>query len=124
MTTTQGKKEKETMMSTLLSERRQPIIAPRLRDRGPAQRPTPASARHEHSAAVPCRPAAAAPRANWRQMLGLIVATLREWRRRRVGRRELASLDERTLRDIGLDRGVVDYEASRWFWRSPRDWRD
>jgi uncharacterized protein YjiS (DUF1127 family) len=66
----------------------------------------------------------AAPRASSSLILGLVVATLREWRRRRVGRRELASLDERTLRDIGLDRGVVHYEASRWFWRSPRDWRD
>jgi uncharacterized protein YjiS (DUF1127 family) len=41
-----------------------------------------------------------------------------------VGRRELASLDERTLRDIGLDSGVVDYEVGRSFWRPPRDWRD
>jgi uncharacterized protein YjiS (DUF1127 family) len=54
----------------------------------------------------------------------LIVATLGEWRRRRVGRRELASLDERTLRDIGLDPGVVDYEVRQSFWRPPRDWRD
>jgi uncharacterized protein YjiS (DUF1127 family) len=109
-------------MSTLLSERRQPITAPQLRDRGAAQRATPASARHEP--AVPCRPVVAAPRASWSLILGSMVATLREWCRRRVGRRELASLDERTLRDIGLDPGVVDYEASRSFWRPPRDWRD
>ncbi len=109
-------------MSILLSERRLPITAPELRDRGPAQRATPASARHEPAA--PCRPGVAAPRASWDLILGLIVATLREWRRRRVGRRELASLDERTLRDIGLDRGVVDYEVCQSFWRSPRDWRD
>jgi uncharacterized protein YjiS (DUF1127 family) len=111
-------------MSTLVSERRQPVTAPRLRDRGPAQRATPASARHEPAAAVPCRPVVGAPRANWSLILGLIAGTLREWHHRRVGRRELASLDARTLRDIGLDPGVVDYEASRWFWRSPRDWRD
>jgi len=111
------------MMSTLLSERRQPITAPKLRDRGPAQSATPASARHEPAAAVPCRPVVA-PRASGSLILGLIVATLREWRRRRVGRRELASLDARTLRDIGLDPGVVDYEVSRSFWRPPRDWRD
>ena len=111
-------------MSTLLSERRQPITAPRLRDRGPAQRATPASARHEPAAAVPCRPVVAAPRANWSLILGLIVATLREWRRRSVERGELARLDERTLRDIGLDSGVVDYEVGRSFWRPPRDWRD
>jgi len=111
-------------MSTLLSERRLPITAPRLRDRGPAQRATPASAMHEPAAAIPCRPVVAAPRAGWSPILGLIVAAPREWRRRQARRRELASLDERTLRDIGLDRGVVDYEVSRSFWRPARDWRD
>ena len=110
-------------MSTLLSERRQPITAPELRDRGPAQRATPAPARSEPAAAVSSR-LVVAPRASWRPILGLIATTLREWRRRHVGRRELASLDERTLRDIGLDRGDVDYEVSRSFWRHPRDWRD
>jgi len=111
-------------MSTLLQERQRPITAPRLRDRVAAQGATPrASARHQPAATGPNCPVEA-PRANWSLILGLIVATLREWRRRRVGRRELASLDERTLRDIGLDSSVVDYEASRWFWRSPRDWRD
>ena len=71
-------------MSTLLSERRQPITAPKLRDRVPAQRATPrASASHEPAAAVPCRPVVA-PRASWSLILGLIVATLREWRRRSV----------------------------------------
>jgi uncharacterized protein YjiS (DUF1127 family) len=107
-------------MSILLSERRQPITAPKLRDRGPAQRATP---RASATAADPSRPVVA-PRASWSLILGLIVATLREWRRRRVGRRELASLDERTLRDIGLDPGVVDYEVRQSFWRHPRDWRD
>jgi uncharacterized protein YjiS (DUF1127 family) len=109
-------------MSTSLSERRLPITAPTLRDRSPARRATPASAGNEP--AVSCGPAVAAPRANWSLILGLIVATLREWRHRRVGRHELARLDERTLRDIGLDRGVVDYEVGQSFWRSPRDWRD
>ena len=109
-------------MSTLLSERRQPIIAPRLRDRGPAQRATPASARHEP--AVPCRPVVAAPRASWSLILGLIVATLREWRRRSVERRELAGLDRRILHDIALEPGVVDYEMHQPFWRPLRAWRD
>jgi uncharacterized protein YjiS (DUF1127 family) len=57
-------------------------------------------------------------------ILGLIVATLREWRRRHVGRRELANFDERTLRDLGLDPGVVNHEVRQPFWRPPRDWRD
>jgi uncharacterized protein YjiS (DUF1127 family) len=39
-------------------------------------------------------------------------------------RGELASLDARTLRDIGLDPGTVYYEASQSFWRTPRDWRN
>jgi uncharacterized protein YjiS (DUF1127 family) len=46
----------------------------------------------------------APPRALRWQILGsLIVAILREWRRRRASRRDLAYLDERILRDIGLD---------------------
>src|SRR3954462_10725512 len=108
-------------MSTLLSEHRQPITAPQLGDRLPAQRSTPpTSARHEPAAAVPSHPAMT-PGANWSLILGSIVATLREWRRRHVERGDLAGLDERTLRDIGLDPGAVYYEASQSFWRTPRD---
>jgi uncharacterized protein YjiS (DUF1127 family) len=111
-------------MSTLLQERHQPITAPKLRDRVPAQFVTPqASARHEAAAAVPDR-SVEALRERWRLILGSIVATLREWCRRSVDRSELAGLDERTLRDIGLDRGVVNYEVYQPFWRAPRDWRD
>ncbi len=111
-------------MSTLLQERQQPITAPRLRDRVAAQGAIPrASAGHEAAAAVPCRPVVA-PRASWSLILGSIVATLREWRRRSVNRSELARLDERTLRDIGVDPSMVDYEMYQWFWRPPRDWRD
>ena len=111
-------------MSTLLSERRQPIIAPKLLDRVPAQRPTPrTSARHEPAAAVPSH-TVVTPRGSWSLIVGLIVATLREWHRRRAERRELASLDARIIRDIGLDPGTVYYEASQSFWRTPRDWRN
>ena len=111
-------------MSTLLQQRQQPITAPRLRDRVAAQRATPReSARHEPEAAVPNRPVEA-PHARWRVILGSIVATLREWRRRSVNRSQLASLDERTLRDIGVDPSIVDYEMRQSFWRPPRDWRD
>jgi len=109
-------------MSTLLQGRHRPITAPELRDRVSAQRVTPrASARHEPAAAVPCRPVEA-PR--WRLTLGSIAATLREWHRRSVNRSELASLEARTLRDIGVDPGVVDYEMYQPFWRPPRDWRN
>jgi uncharacterized protein YjiS (DUF1127 family) len=113
-------------MSTLLQERHQPITAPKLRDRVPLQHAAPpGSARHEAAAAVSNRPSET-PRGRWRLilMLGSIVATLREWRRRSVNRSELARLDERTLRDIGLDPGVVDYEIYQSFWRPPRNWRD
>src|SRR5690349_21292927 len=112
-------------MSTLLSEHRQPIIAPRIMDRAPAQRSTPRiSARHEPAASVPSH-MVVTPRAGagWSQILDLIVATLRVWRRRRAERRELACLDARMLRDVGLDPGTIDYEASQWFWRPSRDWR-
>src|SRR5260370_14424704 len=110
-------------MSTLLQQRQQPSTTPRLPDRVAAQRATPrASARHQPAATVPNCPVEA-PRARWRVILGSIVATLREWRRRRVGRHELASLDERTLRDIGVDPGMVDYEMRQSFWRPLRDWR-
>ena len=122
-------------MSTLLQERHQPITAPKLRHR-PAQIATPGSqpatpgsqpatqgATARPTAAGPGRPAEA-PRAGWSLILDSIVATLREWRRRRVGRHELAGLDERTLRDIGLDPGTVDYEVRQSFWRPIRHWRD
>jgi uncharacterized protein YjiS (DUF1127 family) len=44
---------------------------------------------------------------------GTLLAVLREWRRRRRNRRELAALDDRTLRDIGLSRGDIDYLDSK-----------
>jgi uncharacterized protein YjiS (DUF1127 family) len=111
-------------MSTLLSEHRQPITAPKLREPISAQRSSlRTSARRESAAAVPSHPVVA-PRASWSLILSLIVATLHEWSRRRAERRELASLDERMLRDVGLDPGTVYYEASQPFWRAPRDWRN
>ena len=73
-------------------------------------------------AAVPAHPVVT-PRASWTLILGLIVATVRVWRRRSMERRELASLDERMIRDIGLDPAVVDYEVSQLFWRPSRDSR-
>jgi len=111
-------------MSTLLSERRPPIGAPKLWDPRPAQLATPRiPARHEPIAAIPSQPVATA-RGSWSLFLDLVVATLREWRRRGAERRELARLDERMIRDVGLDPGSVYYEASQSFWRTPRDWRN
>jgi uncharacterized protein YjiS (DUF1127 family) len=65
-----------------------------------------------------------APRASCSLIPGLIVGTLREWRCRHVGRRELASLDERTIRELCLDPGVVNHEMRQPFWRPLRDWRN
>lgn len=111
-------------MSTVLQERHQPAITPKLRDQVPAQRVTPrASAKPEPAAAIADRPVEAT-RAGWHLILGSIVATLRDWRRRSAERNALARLDTRTLRDIGLDPGVVDYEIRQAFWRPLRDWRD
>jgi len=43
---------------------------------------------------------------------------LATWRRRARERQELARLDQRTLRDLGLNRGDIQFEASKPFWRS------
>jgi uncharacterized protein YjiS (DUF1127 family) len=44
-------------------------------------------------------------------------AALREWRRRKNDRLELARFDDRMLRDIGLTRADADYEINKPFWR-------
>jgi uncharacterized protein YjiS (DUF1127 family) len=109
-------------MSTLLQERQQPITAPRLRDlAAPIAAPL-ASAKHQPAATGPVCPAGV-PHTRWRLISGAIVASLRTWRRRRVARRELTRLDERILRDIGIDPGTVNYEMQQPFWRPLRDWQ-
>lgn len=45
-----------------------------------------------------------------------LVALLDVWARRRHDRRVLAELDERLLRDIGIDRQAALREAERPFW--------
>jgi len=42
---------------------------------------------------------------------------LQTWRKRAHGRKELAQLDARSLRDLGLDEGSVRFEANKPFWR-------
>jgi uncharacterized protein YjiS (DUF1127 family) len=39
------------------------------------------------------------------------------WRRRSHERDELAKLDRRTLRDLGLSEGQMRFEASKPFWQ-------
>ena len=50
-------------------------------------------------------------------MAGRMLATFREWRRRASDRAELASLDNRMLRDIGLTRADVEFLSNKSFWR-------
>jgi uncharacterized protein YjiS (DUF1127 family) len=43
---------------------------------------------------------------------------LATWRRRAKERRELSTMDARTLRDLGLSASEVNFEANKAFWRS------
>jgi uncharacterized protein YjiS (DUF1127 family) len=58
----------------------------------------------------------ASPRPLGGFLSGVRVA-LRDWRRRKNGRLELARFDERMLRDIGLTRVDAEYEINKPFWR-------
>jgi uncharacterized protein YjiS (DUF1127 family) len=46
-----------------------------------------------------------------------VFTTVREWRRRSRDRADLAELDDRMLRDIGLTRGDREFLANKPFWR-------
>ena len=52
-----------------------------------------------------------------RSISGRLVATLREWRRRARDRGQLARLDDRMLRDIGLTRADAEFLCNKPFWR-------
>lgn len=51
---------------------------------------------------------------------GLVVVLdlLQTWQERSKGRRELAALDDRMLRDIGASAADVDRETGKWFWQA------
>lgn len=49
--------------------------------------------------------------------MGSLMATLQQWMDRRYQRQQLAQLDARQLRDIGLDAEQVQAEIKRPFWR-------
>jgi uncharacterized protein YjiS (DUF1127 family) len=53
------------------------------------------------------------PKAAWLRFIGV----LREWRQRSRDRAQLALLDERMLRDIGVSRGAVLTEINKPFWK-------
>ena len=61
--------------------------------------------------ALQSRPSARRPFAELRSLID-------EWRRRARGRRELAALSDRCLRDIGLTRYDANREARKPFWRA------
>jgi uncharacterized protein YjiS (DUF1127 family) len=50
-------------------------------------------------------------------LAGRVLTTLREWRRRAHDRAELAKLDHRMLRDIGLTEADAEFLSSKPFWR-------
>jgi uncharacterized protein YjiS (DUF1127 family) len=46
-----------------------------------------------------------------------LVERLATWRRRSVERDQLARLDDRELRDIGVSRSLIYWELAKPFWR-------
>jgi uncharacterized protein YjiS (DUF1127 family) len=46
-----------------------------------------------------------------------VLAVLRDWGRRMRERDQLARLDDRLLRDIGLTHAEREVLANKWFWR-------
>ncbi|HKU98698.1 MAG TPA: hypothetical protein VJR58_25625 [Vineibacter sp.] len=51
-----------------------------------------------------------------------VAHTIRLWQARRRARHELALIDARSLRELGLSPELVEYELRRPFWRPLRDW--
>ena len=60
---------------------------------------------------------AVSPSRSLRQTVEHMVGLVREWRRRRRSRGDLARLDDRILRDIGLTRCDAANEIDKPFWR-------
>jgi uncharacterized protein YjiS (DUF1127 family) len=51
-------------------------------------------------------------------MISGAIETLLHWHTLKRERRDLASLDDRMLHDIGLTRADVEFEFTKPFWRS------
>jgi uncharacterized protein YjiS (DUF1127 family) len=70
---------------------------------------------------VPRHRLGAVPHHRGRRVAGVVArqffTTLRQWRRRAHDRAELASLDDRMLRDIGLTRADAEFLSNKPFWR-------
>jgi uncharacterized protein YjiS (DUF1127 family) len=85
--------------------------------------------RQRSSPAIPRLPAAGNERAfepsrraaRFSALVGRLLDRLTEgvitWRERVRDRRRLAALDDRMLRDIGVDRGAVQQDSTASFWR-------
>ncbi len=67
-------------------------------------------------AAAPLR--AAGRQAGFAAALERLFATLLDWHRRAVERRQLLGLDERQLQDIGISRYDAVHEGDKPFWRA------
>ncbi len=70
---------------------------------------------------IPRRPIGPIPHHRKRRaasnVVGRVLTTFREWRRRAHGRAELARLDDRMLRDIGITRSDAEFLSNKPFWR-------
>lgn len=55
--------------------------------------------------------------ASVRRSVGATVNTIGVWRERARARRRLATLDDRMLRDIGVDRAAIWQEVQKPFYR-------
>jgi uncharacterized protein YjiS (DUF1127 family) len=56
-------------------------------------------------------------RVAWSAAIVSLVDQVMLWQERARSRRCLAALDDRMLRDIGIDRATAEREASQSFWR-------
>jgi uncharacterized protein YjiS (DUF1127 family) len=70
---------------------------------------------------APYRPAIARPARGKAmtpiRLIRALLARLRYWHRRSIQRAELAALDDRMLKDIGLTRADVQREINKPFWQ-------
>lgn len=60
----------------------------------------------------------------WRLLPAATRGTIAAWSARARSRRDLASVDSRTLRDAGIDPGAASFEINQPFWRAPLQLRD
>ena len=47
-----------------------------------------------------------------------LLKVLHEWRGRVLSRRDIAALEDRDIRDLGLSPGQLRFEAQKPFWRA------